>query len=416
MREQLEDLDLADVASKWHMAFGIVHRAGESISGDNEMLLRLTRRRLLLHNRLAHHRLFDGPSLNAIAESANQAGFQFVLIQHAGFVITDTECFARGMAAIFQLPFVIAGFVDDTPGVKSVIDERCVLVNLAQWARLGRPLLPFDCGINNLVAFPAAIRPSTLCLASDSESRNRALADLYGAVQHWKWKVWFVNTDDLFNRDVVNEFVGPVRRLIALPSGLMANQILHALSFNKDTTVVFYDRNPHALAFRKFLVQSWDGRDYEDAVNRWMNSKPFASCSVNVEELTQGTRNLHKYFGSRDEFVVHWNKYRSLVHEFVVGDLFASSAHDVVDKIDPECRNTVIWWSNIFHSLETHTFQTEDETSNLFHQWIKALRNRNNKLTIFGLDAEGKLIAGPVDRPMDRSQCGPDFSGPKDLP
>jgi len=398
MQDQSVNEDLATTASNWRMAFGILVPADGSDCDDHEAALRLTRRRLLLHNRTAHHQLFEGPSFNAIAELTHEAGFQFVLIQQAGHVITDTECFSRGLAGISQLPFVIAGFFNGNTDLYNVIDEHCVLVNLVEWAQSGRPLLP-SVGIEKLVAFPEAMRRSVLyCGALDSEAHSRAMRDLYGDVQYWKQKVWFVNTDHIFTRDTIDEFVGTIRQLIALPSGLMANQILHALSFDKDTKVVFYDRNPHALAFRKFLLERWDGKDYETAIRSWVDSQPSISRSINVEKLTEGAGDLYTCIGSREDFVVHWNKYRSLAHEFIVADLFASSARYVVDRIDPACLHTILWWSNIFHSLETHTYQSEAETSDLFYQWIRALRNRNNKLTIFGLDPEGKLCAGPIDR------------------
>ena len=46
------------------------------------------------------------------------------------------------------------------------------------------------------------------------------------------------------------------------------NMILNTFGFDEDTEVVFYDYSKQALAFKKMLLQHWDGQDYPKFL-RW---------------------------------------------------------------------------------------------------------------------------------------------------
>jgi hypothetical protein len=186
----------------------------------------------------------------------------------------------------------------------------------------------------------------------------------------------------------------PLSTVYGVAAGFKTYRILDTHGFDADTRVVCFDYSPRALEFRRRLLREWDGRDYprflRAAFREMLHDSYFqlwADCSpaeVADEDLAEVWRAETDRWGGERAFWEHWNRCRSLRHEFVCCDLL-EDPQPLLDRLREE-RSAALWWSNAFSTIYSNWFLTIEERRRRYRTWIEALAARAPSLWLYGAD------------------------------
>ena len=108
------------------------------------------------------------------------------------------------------------------------------------------------------------------------------------------------------------------------------------MRFTKDTEVIYYDVSSHQLEAKRWCVENWDGWDLERYIN-----------DPNALGISDGEwkKQILKFFGSKEEWLKHWDKYKKLHHRYILCDITKQPEFLHIYNYS----STVIWFSNIFN-------------------------------------------------------------------
>ena len=186
----------------------------------------------------------------------------------------------------------------------------------------------------------------------------------------------------------------PLLTVYGVAAGFKLYRILDTHGFDAETRVVFFDYSPRALEFRQRLLREWDGDDFPRFLRAAFREMPadtffqlWADCSpadVAAADLTELWRAETDRWGGERAFQEHWNRCRSLRHEFVCCDLL-EDPRPLLDRVRPE-PGAVIWWSNAFSTIYSNWFLTIDERRRRYLTWIEGLAARAPSLLLYGAD------------------------------
>ena len=56
--------------------------------------------------------------------------------------------------------------------------------------------------------------------------------------------------------------------------------------------------------------------------------------------------------------------------------------------------NSIIWWSNVFHTVNTHYTRRLSEVKDLYIDWLESLDEKNPNLWVFGKDYINEPVEG----------------------
>jgi hypothetical protein len=188
--------------------------------------------------------------------------------------------------------------------------------------------------------------------------------------------------------------VPPLSTVYGVAAGFKPYRILDTHGFDEQTRVVFFDYSPRALEFRQRLLRDWDGGDYPRFLHSAFRDMPadtffqlWADCSpadVTAADLAEVWRAETDRWGGEKAFQEHWNRCRSLHHEFVRCDLL-EDPRPLLDRLIPE-RSAVIWWSNAFSTIYSNWFLTIEQRRHRYLSWIEGLAARAPSLLLYGAD------------------------------
>ena len=173
--------------------------------------------------------------------------------------------------------------------------------------------------------------------------------------------------------------------------------ILNHYDFTDDCEVFFYDYSKSALAFKKLLIKEWDGEDYPSFLN-------YAQRKYTINE-TGGNETQHlsrealwkreiEWWGSEKAIKDHWDRYKKLQHVYIHCDICENPEH-ITNLISPD-ENSVIWWSNAFHTVGAQYFRGLKGVKTCYETWLSQLEEKNPELWILGKDY--------LDRPVEGEQ------------
>ena len=93
---------------------------------------------------------------------------------------------------------------------------------------------------------------------------------------------------------------------------------------------------------------------------------------------------------STENIKEHWDRYKKLKHSFIYCDVCKNP--DKVTKLIKPKANSVIWWSNVFHTVNAHYVRRLSELKNIYeNNWIQKIScNSNGRHNIVELDSAGK--------------------------
>jgi len=205
--------------------------------------------------------------------------------------------------------------------------------------------------------------------------------------------VFFWNTENYI--DIKDQIQEPIDKIYCVAAGFKPNMFLHKFGFKDSTEVIYYDYSKSALAFKKLLISKWDGKNYpafikavkEQFFIRESTHNPFGNDdydSLWTQELERwgGEQNLHQ----------HWLRYRKLKHTFIHCDIVKDSSK-LINLVDDE-GTQVIWWSNCFHTVNSHYLNNNEGLYNIYKEWVNGLANKNPNLFIFGKDYLNNSLKG----------------------
>ena len=139
--------------------------------------------------------------------------------------------------------------------------------------------------------------------------------------------------------------------------------------------------NGTAATFRGFLQR------HSEKCPRTRSSSSGQTCTpadVAAADLSEVWRAETDRWGGERAFQEHWNRCRSLPHEFLCCDLM-EGPEPLLDRVQAE-RSAVIWWSNAFSTIYSNWFLTIDERRRRYLAWIEGLAARNPSLLLYGAD------------------------------
>ena len=236
------------------------------------------------------------------------------------------------------------------------------------------------------------IYPST-----SAEELSKQLNWIQNIVDYAPQCVFLWNTENYLDLKYV-PLDKPVNKLYSVAASFKPNMILNHFGFHENTEVVFYDYSKPSLAFKKLLVTQWDGEDYPAFVTWALNKYGFSETGgIDTQNLTRQElwqREIN-WWGSEKEIKNHWDKYKSLKHSYIHVDI-CENPEKVTSKITDE-ENSVIWWSNAFHTVNAQYVRGLQGVTDCYNTWIEQITNKNPNIWILGKDyldrpVEGKKI------------------------
>lgn len=309
----------------------------------------------------------------------------------------------------------------ERPG--SVRDD-CWLVDLARWRAAGRPTLLREDRTRSLRAPAGAIAPMpepALRLwrhleperaahadafrrapdAVDTAALSPPLGDFVASIARTLAQcqrgvfIWNLESYD----DIAVEQAAPLRTLYCVAAGFKPNAILRSHGFSPEAEVVFMDYSREALAFRKWLVEDWNGRDLPaflwpkldaGAVHYWLRSTARGGAPVR-EELEQLWARELQDWGGADAFAEHWTATRRLRHRYVHADLLHAPEAALGA---PAGGPALVWWSNAFSSVHALWHLRHAERVAAFARWIRCIAASLPEAWLLGADANNSPVGG----------------------
>ena len=173
--------------------------------------------------------------------------------------------------------------------------------------------------------------------------------------------------------------------------------ILNPYGFYPDTEIVFYDYSKPSLAFKKLLLEQWDGENYHDFVS-WALDKYQFNETGGVDTETKTKKQLWerevKWWGSESAIREHWQEYKKLKHSFIHVDI-CETPEKITSSITPE-KDSLIWWSNAFHTVNAQYLRGLSGVRQCYETWINQIKKQNPDIWILGKDHLDRPVEGTV--------------------
>jgi hypothetical protein len=391
--------------------------------------------------------VLEGASVEGILDRALRAGYRHCLVQGHGHVISEdwspghwgAKDFHQALAEwVAAHDFFVTGRPAGGPGGGWGLDPTCLLVNLGDYAELGRPrfdrpgesgppgqgfleagrrggkrVYHFDDALlrHSIVLYPedaAAREQFAACLGRGifeyrAEARpgltagqrrfldgvERQARGATGGVFPWNIESY---------RDVAEppeDFEGPVSTLYCVAAGLKPNKILQTHGLGDRTRVVFFDYSPQALEFRRLLLREFDGTDYPRFLRGAFERLPapgtffhlwsgLSPDQVDRRDLERQWESELLQWGGAEAFREHWAAYRKLPHEFVHCDLLNEPGELFARVADED--GAVVWWSNAFFTVHSNWFYPAAERARRYGDWVRVLAARCPRAALYGAD------------------------------
>jgi hypothetical protein len=398
-------------------------------------------------------KILYGKSVNDVLDQALEYDVDFCIVQSIGHIIKEAHFFFWIEKWIENKNFFVTGHILDRQTTTEKngyygLHHQCLLVNLNYYKKFDKPVFGYMGSKNVEVA--DAVRhaknihddytPLTLKPAKDTlictplvegwnfinkslengmtvynfhpkiREQKQYLYPKFSAAELQKQLSWinnivtyaptcvfFWNTETYIDLKYV-DIKKPIEKLYSVAASFKPNMILHKFNFTPSTEVVYYDYSKPALAFKKLLIKEWNGEDYprflKYATDRYRINGTGGNWTefMTQDELWQREIDL---WGGEQVIKDHWEKYKTLKHSYVHCDI-CEDPTPLTSKVTDE-ENSIIWWSNAFHTVNAHYVRGLEGITNSYNTWIDQLHTKNKNLWILGKDhldkpAEGKRL------------------------
>lgn len=158
-----------------------------------------------------------------------------------------------------------------------------------------------------------------------------------------KDRVYAYNTERLSGEGVRTS--RPIDSIFSAAAGFKTIALLRNNGFHDNTIVNYYDWCDSSLNFKKRLLETWDGLDFD----KWLLEH---DLEYNFSSTYRGNytefwnREIDKEFGSAEAFKELWDRYRKLKHNFFIIDL-VNEPEKLINEINSQQGVKVLWTTNI---------------------------------------------------------------------
>ena len=398
-----------------------------------------------------------GSSVNDVLDKALEHDVDYCIVQSVGHIIMEATFFNLIEKWIDKQNFFVTGHIMDknkknknNPSGKEGyygLHKQCILVNLDYYKKFDKPVFGDKNSTETFVTkakrhakdihddyTPLSLAPTeelTICtplvdgwnfistsLANDltvynfhpkireskqyiypstsAEELSKQLNWIQNIVDYAPQCVFLWNTENYKDLKYV-PLNKPVNKLYSVAASFKPNMILNHFGFHENTEIVFYDYSKPSLAFKKLLVTQWDGEDYPAFIS-WAIKKYSFSETGGVETETLTRQELWEreisWWGTEKQIKDHWDRYKKLKHFYIHVDI-CEAPEKLTSKITNE-ENSVIWWSNAFHTVNAQYVRGLQGVTDCYNTWIKQIVNKNPNIWILGKDY--------LDRPIEGKQ------------
>jgi len=396
-----------------------------------------------------------GTSVNDVLDKALEHEVDFCIVQSVGHIIMEANFFNLIEKWIDKQNFFVTGHIMDKnkknknnpKGDEGYygLHKQCMLVNLDYYQKFDKPVFGDKNSGEEFVVkakrhakdihddyTPLSLAPTeelTICtplvdgwnFISTSLANDLTVYNFHPKIREFKQYIypstsaeelskqlnWIQNIVDyapqcvfLWNTENYKDLKyvpleKPVDKLYSVAASFKPNMILNHFGFHEETEIMFYDYSKASLAFKKLLVTQWDGEDYPAFITWALNKYNFSETGGTETEIYTRQELWEReinWWGSEKAIKEHWDRYKLLKHSYTHVDI-CDSPEKVTSKITNE-ENSIIWWSNAFHTVNAQYVRGLQGVTDCYNTWIKQINNKNPDIWILGKDYLDRPIEG----------------------
>lgn len=165
----------------------------------------------------------------------------------------------------------------------------------------------------------------------------------------------------VFNTEILSppqQTPRPLTQLYSVAAGFRPYVLLNTNGFSIQTKVTYFDYAKHSLMLKKYLVEHWDGIDYHKICESFLKDSSLEDHVFHdvggVEQWKLRFDEVIAQFGTMENWLNFWERYRVLDHEYLEVNLFndpeALTDHIRNHAIDVDPETIWVWWSNCFYT------------------------------------------------------------------
>lgn len=212
-----------------------------------------------------------------------------------------------------------------------------------------------------------------------------------------KDRVYAFNTEKLSAEGVRS--VDPVDHIFSAAAGFKPLALLENNRFHENTEVHYFDWCSASLDFKKDLLGSWDGIDFD----KWLLGH---DIKYNFSSTYRGNYkdfwNLElKEFGGPEKFKMVWDRYRKCKHTFNIIDI-VNEPEKLFNLITKTQGIKVLWTTNIWSSEMLHWNMEPEDIEKLWNRFESLIPP---DLILYGhdflaMDMQSRIRNGHTPRPI----------------
>ena len=184
--------------------------------------------------------------------------------------------------------------------------------------------------------------------------------------------------------------------MFSAAAGFKPIALLRNNGFHEGTVVNYFDWCTASINFKKHLLETWDGADFDKWLLEHDLEYNFSSTyRGNYSEFWK--KEIEMEFGSAEEFQTLWNRYRKLKHNFYVIDI-VNEPEKLFAEINNQLGIKVLWTTNIWASLALH-WNVEPEL--LEEKWLKFESMIPEDLVLYGQDYLARDISNRIKNKLN---------------
>jgi len=201
--------------------------------------------------------------------------------------------------------------------------------------------------------------------------------------ENFKGGVYVYNTDNMdvdYQAYTKNDILNTV---YAVASGWKPLRLLEAASWNENTRMVYLDYSVSALNYRKWLVDNWDGVDYNAIIKYYKEhiDQEFQPLFYAYQDYSPEWDKHLEIFGGLENWLDIWTRYRQLEHKYLLVDLFGDMSELAFD-MKQNSGNNVIWVSNSFYTEACLRNMRPKELNSKYKSFLNIIINNNKAIEI----------------------------------
>lgn len=208
---------------------------------------------------------------------------------------------------------------------------------------------------------------------------------------------FYFNTDTFEDYQEFNNVDNKCNTIYSVASGFFSLHLLKKSNWDSNTKIIYFDFSQVALDFKKYLVENWDGENYELIIKNFITSydqevKPlwhtginFLSGNIPIEFYEQWNKTI-EHFGGKENWLTFWNNYKNLEHQYHKINIIENSDSliNIIIENKIENRYDVVWFSNCFNTSESVLYFTPEQLNNSYYLLTKDILNKADKTLVFG--------------------------------